>query len=621
MALVTGFTAARMLEIENSTVVDGEVNVDGDLILLQRDGTAINAGQVKGSDGADATPMFEVVDNASVRFELDGAGTAPDPWVLEAFALAPELQALASAANMDSLFDSGTYIVTATATANTLKNWPVEAIPRADKADANNAAGAFRAAPVGTIRVVNTGTNIYQYADVRVSGGGSSGYYPSMVAPFSYQRMFDVATSTWWPWVFVGPIVGVRSQAERDLISVRSFHAPISKRTRTPMKVIFSGSGTASPQAPFEQCTIDGVQWFGLGGTTSGRATSGWTSLTWGSGITNYGSGWPSPTAIRTSEGIIVVRGLGQKTPVLTNGDIIFNLPEGMRPAGRLLFGGPSTNNSGLALLRVLENGDVTFLSTASGATTFLDVSCIMFPAADVAPNSAWTAVTLSSGWTNYTSGGYPAASWWQDAFGRVWLRGMLTGTSIPSADSQMFQLPEGLAPQMQAHALAPSLVNNGGVSVHWVANTPAAPTTTKMNYVYKVGNPTGSVGWVSLAQSYIFPALTIPDSYWRNIAFANGWSAYNVGSTYPVPGVWTAPDGITHVRGLAKGGTAPPVVVTAAMGVGDRPVYNLMTSVTSNNANSRASMNGGAADYAITANTGVASWYTFDGIHYFTEG
>ncbi len=50
MVTVNGFTAERMLEIENSTVVAGEV-VDGDLILLTRDETPINAGAVVGPVG------------------------------------------------------------------------------------------------------------------------------------------------------------------------------------------------------------------------------------------------------------------------------------------------------------------------------------------------------------------------------------------------------------------------------------------------------------------------------------------------------------------------------------------------------------------------------------------
>ena len=53
MASVNVFTAARMQEIEDTTVVSGLVDVNGDLILTTREGTPINAGLVRGADGAD----------------------------------------------------------------------------------------------------------------------------------------------------------------------------------------------------------------------------------------------------------------------------------------------------------------------------------------------------------------------------------------------------------------------------------------------------------------------------------------------------------------------------------------------------------------------------------------
>lgn len=52
-------TAERMLEIESSSIIDGDVDADGNLILLTRGGVAINAGLVRGPrgfPGADAAP-------------------------------------------------------------------------------------------------------------------------------------------------------------------------------------------------------------------------------------------------------------------------------------------------------------------------------------------------------------------------------------------------------------------------------------------------------------------------------------------------------------------------------------------------------------------------------------
>jgi hypothetical protein len=50
MATVTGFTAARMLEIENETIVDGNI-VGDNLILQRRDLVNIDAGNVRGPQG------------------------------------------------------------------------------------------------------------------------------------------------------------------------------------------------------------------------------------------------------------------------------------------------------------------------------------------------------------------------------------------------------------------------------------------------------------------------------------------------------------------------------------------------------------------------------------------
>lgn len=56
MATITGLTAERMLAIEGESVVDGQVDVDGNLILSKYDGSTINAGPVLGPTGAQGPP-------------------------------------------------------------------------------------------------------------------------------------------------------------------------------------------------------------------------------------------------------------------------------------------------------------------------------------------------------------------------------------------------------------------------------------------------------------------------------------------------------------------------------------------------------------------------------------
>jgi microcystin-dependent protein len=50
MATITGFTADRMLAMEASTIVDGDI-VNGELILTKHDGSTVNAGPVVGPPG------------------------------------------------------------------------------------------------------------------------------------------------------------------------------------------------------------------------------------------------------------------------------------------------------------------------------------------------------------------------------------------------------------------------------------------------------------------------------------------------------------------------------------------------------------------------------------------
>ena len=55
MAVVDGLTKARMLAIEANSVVDGDVNASGNLVLYRHDGTLIDAGHVVGAPGVSIT--------------------------------------------------------------------------------------------------------------------------------------------------------------------------------------------------------------------------------------------------------------------------------------------------------------------------------------------------------------------------------------------------------------------------------------------------------------------------------------------------------------------------------------------------------------------------------------
>lgn len=84
MPSVTGYTATRMKEIEDSTVVSGSV-VNGDLVLMRRDGTPILGGRVVGPQGPAGPPggLGEAPLDGDFYGRKDGA------WVASSFENAP----------------------------------------------------------------------------------------------------------------------------------------------------------------------------------------------------------------------------------------------------------------------------------------------------------------------------------------------------------------------------------------------------------------------------------------------------------------------------------------------------------------------------------------------------
>lgn len=92
MATVTGLTAARMLIIEAASVIAGIVTGDN-LILTKRDGTTINAGNVRGPQGSQGVPGSITVSPAGG----DLSGNYPNP----AIAAGVVTDAKVSATNKD----------------------------------------------------------------------------------------------------------------------------------------------------------------------------------------------------------------------------------------------------------------------------------------------------------------------------------------------------------------------------------------------------------------------------------------------------------------------------------------------------------------------------------------
>lgn len=85
MGEVTGFTAERTQQIENQSIVIGEV-VDDDLIFYRLNGTSFNAGEVRGPIGPAGPPggLGEAPSNGLIHGRKDGAWMAVPSSILEA---------------------------------------------------------------------------------------------------------------------------------------------------------------------------------------------------------------------------------------------------------------------------------------------------------------------------------------------------------------------------------------------------------------------------------------------------------------------------------------------------------------------------------------------------------
>jgi hypothetical protein len=104
-----------------------------------------------------------------------------------------------------------------------------------------------------------------------------------------------------------------------------------------------------------------------------------WTTPTVTNGSTNYGSGFTTLQYGKTSDGVVMVKGLIQGGTV-ANGTKIFNLPSGYRPASRMLLPAVTysvTPPGAHARIDVDPNGDVFIMD--GGNATWISLDAVSF--------------------------------------------------------------------------------------------------------------------------------------------------------------------------------------------------------------------------------------------------
>jgi hypothetical protein len=225
----------------------------------------------------------------------------------------------------------------------------------------------------------------------------------------------------------------------------------------------------------------------------------------------------------------------------------------------------------------LVENDILTFdidaIGTDASDLTIVVVFAELASGSGLVTIEDWIAPTLLNSWSNQGAP-WAVAGYYKDPFGRVHLKGQLTGGS---ASANFFVLPVGYRPSEQLLFI---IIANGAVAQCLVKTDGS---------VYHNG---GATLWLSLsgisfeadASSVAWGgAASVED--WidvdTGVGFQNSW--VNYGGGLAPAAYYKDPFGRVHIRGLVKNGTAGTVMFT--LPVGYRPTYRAAVATVANSA------------------------------------
>jgi hypothetical protein len=335
------------------------------------------------------------------------------------------------------------------------------------------------------------------------------------------------------------------------------------------------------------------------GTSTYGTATLSipeWAPLIMQNSWIDYSTAYNTASYRKTSEGVVVLRGLVKRTGTPAAYDIIGILPEGYRPTGILIF--QNGSNSAVGRVDVYPDGRVLFIY---GSASWFSLDDISF----IPEGSGHTRVDatplLSNGWTFY-GGSFAPPSYVVDGYGRVHLQGLgRPGTTTNG--TQIINLPQNLLPPQYMHISARSL------------------SFSYIGLEYRVG--TVPTGIVAKGGSVTSDYLSVPIMYypagvgsWTNLTLQNGWVWYT--GIYSTPQYTKAPDGLVSLKGLIKSGTTTNGTVLASLPAGYRPARRHILTSVSNGAWARIDI---TATGAVNIQYGGSSvWISLDGLHFYAD-
>lgn len=314
-----------------------------------------------------------------------------------------------------------------------------------------------------------------------------------------------------------------------------------------------------------------------------------WESLVLQNSWSNYepNNNWTKAAYTKTSDGIVVVKGLINRTGTYTVGETIGTLPAGYRPSGPLMFGGLSSSVS--TRIDVQSNGNIDFSTGHSSAWSSLN--SIRFVASGA--HSLTTVPTFSNGWTNFGSG-WQVASHMQDSNSRVWMQGLIRpGTTADN--TLMFAMPSGRLSTEFLHI--PSRSSGfSGLAANGTGTLVKGTTPSSFLSVTSMYYPAGAGSWTNMTP------------------LGASWQAHPSGS---VPAYTKGTDNLVTLKGLVRLGTATAGTVIFTLPAGFRPAERILVPNISNQAVGRIDIR---TNGQITFELGSNTWFSFDGISFIAE-
>lgn len=283
--------------------------------------------------------------------------------------------------------------------------------------------------------------------------------------------------------------------------------------------------------------------------STSNPATlsvTTWGDITYLNSYRDYQNGTSPYSKIgytKTSQGVVMLKGLVEKTSAVVAGDVIGILPPNSRPTGILIFQ-TSTNANVPSRVDVHPNGEIR---VQVGDAGWISLEGITFIPSDT--SLARTTLTPTNGWVNY-GGSFPGASYVRDSLGRVHTQGLVRYGTI--TDNTQITLGT------QSNAFT-------GEYLHLPARSTTGSAIGVDPSYGLVTKGVGTNGYLSLQSMY----YSAGSASWLNLTLQNGWVAYGGFSS---PQYTKGSDNIVRLKGLIRGGTTNNGTIVANLPAGYRP-------------------------------------------------